>query len=522
MKKLKKLLVILLCVAMCVIPKAEAKAAGNIAYGADVGWLSQLEKMGYTWQDTDGTTRDVLDILKNHGVDSIRLRVFVNPPSSFEWQKTSSEKCLLGYCDTTGLIYMAKRAKSKGFKIMVDFHYSDHFADPAYQDVPEAWKDAADINAMCKYVYDYTYSVMKQLADNGVYPEWVQVGNEINSGILLPYGSTNNFEHLTWLLNSGYNAVKAVSSSSKVVTHLANGHKNDTFRWFFDNFITKYGGKTDIIGMSYYPYWIGGSYTSSINSLKTNLNDMASRYGKEVMVVEVGGYETQSSETYNTIRAVIDAVNAVPNGKGVGVFYWEPEGNSKALPDGYPLGTTTSVGSKVLKFTSAITAFEAAPGSSSSSNGSSNSGNSDAIVSGGYYKIINVGSGLALNVQGGSKASAAQIEQYSYGGWSSQQWSFESVGNGYYKISNKNSGLALDINGRSKSDGASCIQYAYNSGTNQQFKLTQTSDGYYQIVNRNSGKVLEISNNSTSNAAWCVQATNDGGSNQKWIIQKVN
>lgn len=151
--------------------------ASEIDYGADVGWLSQLEAQGYSWQDENGNTRDVLDILSDYGITAIRLRVFVNPPSSFEWTKNDGTECILGYCDTTGLLYMAERAKNKGFDIMVDFHYSDHFADPEYQDIPEQWKDAS-YNELVTYVYDYTYYVMNQLAQNGIYPKWVQVGND--------------------------------------------------------------------------------------------------------------------------------------------------------------------------------------------------------------------------------------------------------------------------------------------------------------------------------------------------------
>ena len=126
---------------------------------------------------------------------------------------------------------------------MVDFHYSDHFADPEYQDIPEQWKDAS-YNELVTYVYDYTYYVMNQLAQNGIYPKWVQVGNEINSGILLPYGSSgNNFQQLAGLLNSGYDAVKAVSPSSKVVTHLANGQIMQHSDGFLTIFLRNITGK---------------------------------------------------------------------------------------------------------------------------------------------------------------------------------------------------------------------------------------------------------------------------------------
>ncbi|MBO5473189.1 MAG: glycosyl hydrolase 53 family protein [Lachnospiraceae bacterium] len=504
---MRKMMLCLCSVLLALMLPLQA-CAQEIVYGADVGWLSQLEASGYTWQDTDGTADDVLDILAAHGVDSIRLRVFVKPPSSFTWTKDDGTGCLLGYCDTTGLLYMAQRAKSKGFSIMVDFHYSDHFADPEYQDIPEEW-EGVGYSDLVSYVYDYTYYVMNQLAQNNIYPEYVQVGNEINSGILLPYGSSGTyFGQLAGMLNSGYDAVKAVSPNSRVVTHLANGQNNTVFRWFFDNFLTTYNGKTDVIGMSYYPYWIGSSFENNIDDLVYNLTDMAQRYDKEVMVCEIGGDEDDASESYELIQAVIDAVHSVPDNKGLGVYWWEPEANSNVLPDGYALGMTQQVSSKVLRFTNAVTAFEDSA--------------HDIFPNGARrYKIVNKNSGMALNVAGGSSSNEASIEQYAYSEWDSQKWQLAEAESGYYKIVNKNSGLVLDIYGMSTSSGGACIQYAYNGGWNQMWSLQETSDGYYKLVNRNSGLVLGISDNSTSEGGLCVQLTDSGADNQKWMIQVI-
>ena len=390
---------------------------------------------------------------------------------------------------------------------MVDFHYSDHFADPEYQDMPQEWESAV-YNDLLTYVYDYTYYIMNQLAQKNIYPEFVQVGNEINSGILLPYGSSNNFEQLTGLLNSGYDAVKAVSPNSKVVTHLANGQNNETFRWFFDNFLNTYGGKTDVIGMSYYPYWIGSSFENTIDDLAYNLTDMAQRYGKEVMVCEIGADEADAAGSYELVQAVIDAVHSVPEGKGLGVYWWEPEANSNILPDGYPLGMTQQISSKTLRFTNAVTAFEK----------SAYEIFPNAVR---YYKIQNKNSDMALNVAGGSKSDAADIEQYEYSEWDSQKWQFVEVEDGYYKIVNKNSGRVLDINGLSTASGAACIQYTYNGGWNQMWCLEETTDGYYKIINRNSGMVLGMSGNSALEGGLCVQLPDVGDDNQKWLIQVV-
>ena len=341
----------------------------------------------------------------------------------------------------------------------------------------------------------------------GITPEWVQVGNEINSGILLPYGNSGtNFGQLAGLLNSGYDAVKAVSSSTKVITHLANGHNNDVLEWFFDNFLNTYGGKTDMIGLSYYPYWIGSGYTNNIDSLIYNMDNMVNRYGKEVMVCEVGGDESDPEETYHMLMAVMNAAKGVTGNKGMGVFYWEPEANSNVLPDSYPLGATSQVSSKVLKFTWAIDAY---------------ADNKSFPNDYSYYKIVNRNSGKALNIAGGSSENGAAVEQYGYEGWNSQKFQILEAESGYFKIVSLHSGKVLDINALSSEDGAACIQWDYSGGWNQQWSLEKTSEGYYHIINRNSGKVLDIYELSTEDGGTCVQWGANNGWNQDWMIVPV-
>lgn len=362
-KNLKRTLLVAMCLAVTLglsmgittEKTANVKASTNFAKGADIGWLNQLENRGVKWENTKGVQEDALQILKENGVNSVRLRVFVNPPSNFQWTKNDGTTVLLGYEDTTGVLYMAKRAQNLGMRIMIDFHYSDHFADPAYQDKPAAW--AKDSFSQLKTdVYSHTQYVMSQLAKEGVYPEWVQVGNETNSGMLWPDGSSSSYSNWAQLINEGYSAIKSVSQSSKVIIHLSNGADNNMYRTVFDG-LTAAGAKFDVIGMSYYPYWNNVDYTQNITALGNNLNDMAQRYGKQVMICEIGGLENNPTNTYNMIKAVINKVQAVPNGNGLGVFYWEPEANSSVLPDKYQLGASSKVSNNLLQFTSAITAF---------------------------------------------------------------------------------------------------------------------------------------------------------------------
>ena len=331
-------------------------AATAIAKGADIGWLSQLEDRNVEWQNDNGIQEDPLQILKDHGIDSVRLRVFVNPPADFRWTKNDGSSCLLGYSDKNGVVSMAQRAKAMGLKVMIDFHYSDHFADPDYQDKPSAWVNH-DFNQLQSDVYDHTYDVMAALANVGVYPEWVQIGNETNTGMLWPDGSSAHYDKWAALINKAYNAIKTVSPASKTIIKLSSGPNKNLYKDVFDR-LQKAGAKFDVVGMSYYPYWDGVDYTKNINELGENLNDVAARYGKEVMICEVGGFENNPKNTYDILKAAIDKVKAVPNGKGIGVFYWEPEANSSVLPDKYPLGATEKVSTKVLKFTSALDAFK--------------------------------------------------------------------------------------------------------------------------------------------------------------------
>ena len=302
----------------------------TFAKGTDVSWLSQMEATGYKFYDADGTEKNCLQLLKDRGINTIRLRVFVNPSND----RTS------GHCSKNETVAMALRAKNMGMRIMIDFHYSDTWADPGHQTKPAAWANHT-FTTLLTDVYNHTFEVLTALKTAGVIPEWVQIGNEIPSGMLWPEGSYTNFGQLAQLLNKGYEATKAIDSSIKVVVHIDKGNDNARFRWFFDNARTN-NVKYDVIGLSYYPYWINSDYTATISDLQNNLNDMVSRYGKEVMVVEVGGDFTLAQNTYNMLAATINAVKNVPNHKGLGVIYWEPEGEKSW--SGYQLNCWQSNG----------------------------------------------------------------------------------------------------------------------------------------------------------------------------------
>jgi arabinogalactan endo-1,4-beta-galactosidase len=306
-----------------------AVQAATFANGADVSWLPQMEARGYKFYDDSGVQKDCLQILKEHGIDSIRLRVWVNP----------SNDPYTGHCSKDETVSMAVRAKNMGFRIMIDFHYSDSWADPGKQYKPAAWSSHG-ISQLKTDVYNHTTDVLNALKTSGVTPEWVQVGNETNDGMLWEDGrASKNMSNFTQLINSGYDAVKAVFSSAKVIVHISNGYNNSLFRWIFDG-LKSNGGKYDVIAMSLYP---SSSNWSSLNSqCLTNMNDMVSRYGKEVILSEVGMEYTDASACKSFLTDIINKTKSVSGGKGLGVFYWEPESYNNWA--GYTKGAWNSNG----------------------------------------------------------------------------------------------------------------------------------------------------------------------------------
>ncbi|MBW8735229.1 MAG: glycosyl hydrolase 53 family protein [Asticcacaulis sp.] len=315
----------------CALPMATH--AQTWAGGSDVSWVDQEESSGYKFYNSAGAQTDPFVLLKNLSINAIRLRVWVNPSG--------------GWNNGADTLYMAKRAIAQGQRVMIDFHYSDSWADPGKQTIPAAWTDHS-LAALQSKVYSHTYDILTYLKNNGVTVTWVQVGNEINSGMLWPTGSTSNFSNLAALTNQGYAATKAVFPSAQVIIHLANAYDDATFRWFFDNFKAS-GGRWDITGMSHYP--TTSNWSTRNSQAGATMNDVASRYGKPVMIVEVGMDYSQAATAKSMIADIIARNKAVPSGRGQGVFYWEPE----AYPNwqGYTLGALTSGG----KFTAAMDPF---------------------------------------------------------------------------------------------------------------------------------------------------------------------
>lgn len=310
--------------------------------GADVSIMPELERNGTKFYD-NGIEQDGLTILKNHGVNWIRVRIWNNP------YVVGPEGVGGGNTDEAKAIEMAKRAKALGMKVLVDFHYSDFWVDPGQQKKPDAWKnDSGD--KLVDDVYAYTAKVMQDFNVQGVTPDMVQVGNELNNGMLWPEAqltedNPNGYKFLAKLLNAGLQAVHDNDKDNKVKTmiHLAGVDVN-LYHTFFDNLIVKNKvNDFDIIGMSFYPFWHG-----TMDDLKNTMNDVSAKYNKDVIAVEtafgytledadfeknnfgtneekVGGYKATVQGQATGLRDVMATVASVNDNRGLGIFYWAPD-----------------------------------------------------------------------------------------------------------------------------------------------------------------------------------------------------
>ena len=314
-------------------PQNEPKT--EFAKGADISWITEMEAAGLKFYNATGAAQEGMALMKSLGMNTIRLRVWVNPSPS--WNNTAD------------VVAKALRAKALGLRIMINFHYSDSWADPGKQIKPAAWV-GKDLAGLKMALAEHTIEVLTALKNNGIEPEWVQVGNETNDGMLWPDGkASTNMSNFAQLFNAGYDAVKSVFPKTKVIAHVSNGYNNSLFRWMFDG-LKNNGAKYDVIGMSLYPS--PSNWSTYNQQCLTNMNDMVTRYGKEVMVVEVGMSWDSATESGQFLSDLIAKVKSVPNGKGLGVLYWEPQAYNNWK--GYTLGAFDNAG----KPTPALNAFK--------------------------------------------------------------------------------------------------------------------------------------------------------------------
>jgi len=312
----KHVLAILFAVSLTITQRSHGQ---GYAIGADVSFLGQAEQQGMAFKD-ENQPQPGLQILKNHGYNWIRLRLFHTPtdlPNNLQYT-----------------IALAKQAKALGFKFLLDYHYADDWADPGKQPIPRAWQGKSHAE-LVKAVFLYTRDTIAAFRDAGVLPDMVQVGNEIPNGMLWPDGKLPaNWDNFVELVYAGINGVDAGRGNGprpKIMIHIDRGADVKGTKMFFDK-LNSYDVPFDIIGQSYYPWWHG-----SLNDLRKNLQFMAGEYQKDIIVVETaynwkpGNYINKPapfSESPQGQRDFLDELNRVvvetPNGRGKGVFWWEP------------------------------------------------------------------------------------------------------------------------------------------------------------------------------------------------------
>ena len=276
------------------------------AKGADIGWLTEMEKSGVSFYDSQGHKKECLSLLRSLGMNSVRLRVWVNPKN--------------GWCNKEDMLVKAIRANNLGMRIMVDFHYSDSWADPGQQNKPAAW-EGLSFEDLKKEVALHTTDVLSLLKDRGITPEWIQIGNETGNGMLWEDGKAeNNMAGYAALTSSGYDAAKSIFPDSKIIVHLQEGDKRSLYVWLFDG-LKQYGAKWDVIGMSLYPE--ADNYESVTNDCIDNISYLANRYSTEVMICEVGMNNDQAETCKLWLTSFIAKTRAINS--CLGIFYWAPQ-----------------------------------------------------------------------------------------------------------------------------------------------------------------------------------------------------
>ncbi|KAL0959913.1 hypothetical protein HGRIS_011578 [Hohenbuehelia grisea] len=289
-------------------------------HGADFSSLVNLENGGLRYKD-GGSTQPFETILRNRGANLARIRI---------WTSTSSSQYSLNY----GLA-LAKRAKAAGLSIYVDLHYSDTWADPGHQSIPSSWPK--DLNGLNTEIWTYTRDVVNAFKNQGTPVDIIQIGNEINDGLLWPVGrvSVNGFSPLSQLLHSAATGVRAASSSTRIMIHLADGWDTSLINWFWSGIFIQgqlAQSDVDIVGYSFYPFY---NTRATLANLKSGLSTSISKINKDVMVVETNWPGTGScgatlSESIPISAAgqqtwvgrIRDVVQG--SGRGIGIVYWEP------------------------------------------------------------------------------------------------------------------------------------------------------------------------------------------------------
>ncbi len=333
-----------------VVPQKTALAWDKFSMGADLSYVNEIQDAGGIYKDSS-VVKDPFMIFKNHGTNTVRVRLWHNPT----WKLATSNGKL--YSDLYDVERTIKRAKALGMAVNLDIHYSDDWADPSKQVLPAAWKNCT-ATTIKDSVYNYTLSVLNYLKSKNLTPEMVQIGNENNDGILHPFGKpvSGNYKNFADIINSGIKAVRDFSQNStikpQIIIHVAQLQNAD---WWTNSVITV-GGITDfdIIGLSHYAEW---STVTTMDGIGTIIKNLKTKFNKKVMLVETAyPWTSQNADSYNNalsktvgtygvsqsehLRYMKDLAQAVISAGGTGIQYWEPAWISSPMKDRWGTGSS--------------------------------------------------------------------------------------------------------------------------------------------------------------------------------------
>ncbi|MBR4768219.1 MAG: glycosyl hydrolase 53 family protein [Lachnospiraceae bacterium] len=316
----------------------------NYIKGADISTLIEVESCGGKYYDAEGKETELLSFLKKQGIDTVRIRLWHDPYDE------DGNPYGAGTNDLSCFIKLSRRAREAGLKVLLDYHYSDFWTDPGKQFKPKAW-GAFNADQLEEAVYEYTKETLSVLRNEGLSPYMIQIGNELSNGLLWPEGKVPAYGNIARFVNAGLKAATEISPESIRMIHLDNGGNNGLYRGWFDSYFEEGGADFDVIGLSYYPFWHG-----TLADLSANMNDIALRYHKDLLIAEVSTgftmedyahYEGLSAEErigYATkealvgkiehpmtkegqcafLKALFRVIDEVPEGRGRGFIYWEP------------------------------------------------------------------------------------------------------------------------------------------------------------------------------------------------------
>lgn len=293
------------------------------AKGADISWVTEQEQDGVKFYNAAGTETDCFKLMREIGMNAVRLRVWLNP--------------VYGLCDKADVMTKAERAYKEGLNVMIDFHYSDWFADPSRQDKPAAWENYT-LSELQEAITLHTTDVLEALKEKNITPYWIQIGNETTNGMMFQTGYLWKEEGDDWttyvaLSNAGYNAAKAIFPDSKIIVHIDNAFDYDKNKWWYQTFINA-GGKVDVIGLSHYPQ-TSTTYTWQEMNARciTDIQTLHNTFHKDVMICEVGTKSNNLSLAQQVMTDLMDSLKTIEGCSGI--FYWEPQVYNGWKPNSY-------------------------------------------------------------------------------------------------------------------------------------------------------------------------------------------